>query len=86
MTIKEWRIKYGYSQLALALALEAFALQHYPKSAKKLPQRTLCYWETGTIPRKFWLQIIDQFTGGKVTANSFAGKAETNAVTTTSYA
>lgn len=72
MKLKEWRKKSKLSQQALALKLEAYALEHYPENAKPLRQTTVGYWERGTLPRKFWLTVVSDFTNRKVTADDFA--------------
>ena len=71
MKLKDWRKKKKLSQQALAEALEAYAREHYADSAKKLRQTTLGYWERGTLPRKWWLGIISEFTKGQVSAGDF---------------
>ena len=69
--LEEWRKKRKLSQDEMAQALEGFARDKYPAAAKKLGQTTLGCWERGTLPRKFWLSIISEFTKGQVTAGDF---------------
>lgn len=72
MILQEWRKKHGYSQVELAQALESHAHEKFPDMAdKRLKQRTLGYWEQGTLPRKGWLKVLEDFTKRKVTANDF---------------
>jgi transcriptional regulator with XRE-family HTH domain len=75
MKLKQWRENKGISQQDLAQKMQDFRNEKYPeeKRYKKLSQRALGYWETGTVPRKFWLKVIAAFTGNKVTGADFAG-------------
>jgi transcriptional regulator with XRE-family HTH domain len=72
MTLKEWRKKKKFTQQTLAEALEAFARDKFPtSSAKNLKQTTVGYWERGTLPRKWWLSVIKEFTNGQVSPGDF---------------
>jgi len=64
MTLKKWRNKYNYTQPALMNTL-------IKMTGHKLVVRTIAYWETGTMPRKHWLNAIAKLTGNKVTAVDF---------------
>lgn len=72
MKLKEWRKKRKLTQEALAEAIQGYARENHPTIAKPLSQRTLGHWESGTVPRKWWLNIIKEFTNGQVSANDFA--------------
>lgn len=71
MKLKDWRKKRKLSQQALAEQLEAYAKEKHGNAAKSLRQTTLGYWERGTLPRKWWLAIISEFTKGQVDAADF---------------
>lgn len=71
MNLKDWRKKRKLSQAALASRIEAYALQKFPDGWKKLKQTTVGSWERGTMPRKYWLKVIRQYTNGRVTSNDF---------------
>ncbi len=64
MTLKEWRAKNKLSQATIANHLSEFA-------GRDLAPRTVGYWELGSVPRRFWLEAVREFTGGKVTPNDF---------------
>jgi hypothetical protein len=71
MKLKEWRKKRKLSQEALAKELEDFARKKHGAAAKGLGQTTIGYWERGTLPRKWWLAVIAEFTKGQVDASDF---------------
>lgn len=71
MNLKDWRIEHKLSQEDLAVALSTYALKKFPKAAKAIKQRTLAYWEKDVLPRKFWLNVIAEYTKNKVTPNDF---------------
>lgn len=71
MKLKEWREKNKLSQESLAWDLEEFAREKHGEKTKNLHQTTLGYWERGTLPRKFWLGVIFEFTKGKVAPGDF---------------
>lgn len=71
MKLKEWRKKRNLSQNDLSLALEAFVKAKCGEAPKRVKQTTLGYWERGTLPRRFWLGIITEYTKGQVTADDF---------------
>ena len=72
MNLKEWRVAHDYTQVELAAALEKHASAMNSACIKKLPQRTLSSWERGCLPRKFWINVILDFTKNKVNLSSFA--------------
>lgn len=70
MQLKEWRKKKRLTQIQLARALEIYVREQ--KGVRKaLTQSTLGYWERGTLPRKWWLSVISDFTKGHVGADDF---------------
>lgn len=73
MKLKDWRKKKKLSQQQLAEKLEDFARAQHPDRSSdiKLRQTTLGYWERGTVPRKFWLSIVSEFTKKQVSADDF---------------
>lgn len=73
MKLKEWRKKKKLSQEALAKALEDYVAKKYPElPPRPLKQRTLAAWELGTLPRKFWINTVKEYTKGQVGAADFA--------------
>jgi transcriptional regulator with XRE-family HTH domain len=73
MQLKEWRKKRDLSQSDLAEKLEAFARAKDPENPKpkRLRQTTVGSWERGTLPRKYWLNAIKEFTKEQVLATDF---------------
>lgn len=70
--LKEFRANKNYSQAKMARELEKFARKMFPVSARRLPQRTLADWELGnSMPNKFWLVVIENYSGGQLKANDF---------------
>ncbi len=69
MKLKVWRTKHDVSQAELAKRLAAFA-------GKRLASRTVGHWELGGMPRRFWRDVVREYTGGQVTANDFAASRE----------
>lgn len=72
MKLKEWRTKKGYSQALTAEMFNEHARKMFPETLKTIKQRALAYWEDGVVPRKFWLRVIEDFTGHKVLGSDFA--------------
>lgn len=66
MTLKDWRISKGWNQTECAKELENYAREKYPEKDKSCPQRTFSSWENGMLPRRFWLNVINEFSKGKV--------------------
>lgn len=71
MLLRDWRKKRGLSQTECAARLKEHADKIYPDDKRDLSQTTLGYWERGTMPRKFWLTAIQDFTNQRVTADDF---------------
>ena len=71
MQLKEWRKEKKMSQVELAAALQDYVRSQKGQPEKKLRQSTVGCWEQGTLPRKWWLQVIKDFTKGKVTPGDF---------------
>lgn len=65
MKLKDWRENKQISQAALANELLHF-------TGRYVSQRTVCSWENGSVPRKFWMRAIKEFTNKKVGADDLA--------------
>ena len=59
MTLFQWRTKHELTQHAVADRLAQIC-------GKRPSQRTVCYWDHGTMPQPFWREQIRRLTGDTV--------------------